>query len=359
MSEDDDLLKRFAALRPPQTDLSSPLSTVNAHVEERARKAMGDDEELERIAGGHVPPISRCSAGDGDGDADFKRRIARLKGISDDELVLEDDGDQAVEDFLASIAAASQDQIMSSSPCQPTRTTDILGLEREARAALHEAWSHIHEESAQNDKQGQESEPEPTGEDEETEEEIMARASEEASLERLHDPSTTLVSEEEMEPKVPSHQDRKRPQTNQDRKDDSAEDEETSFSFPTLPSHVPADNDDDDEVGMDEDTRKRLDMLLGLKPSIAKPGQQLPKSGSAPPPNAPRFDLPGYNSARDEDTESWCCICNRDASLVCLGCDDDLYCEECWRDGHGQGEGQEVGHRVKRFVWGNKRASAV
>ncbi|KAK5087989.1 hypothetical protein LTS08_004949 [Lithohypha guttulata] len=58
----------------------------------------------------------------------------------------------------------------------------------------------------------------------------------------------------------------------------------------------------------------------------------------------------------DDEIESWCVICNDDASLVCAGCDGDLYCTKCWLEGHkGPDAGhEERTHRAKEYVRGGQ-----
>ncbi|EHK39765.1 hypothetical protein TRIATDRAFT_303055 [Trichoderma atroviride IMI 206040] len=36
----------------------------------------------------------------------------------------------------------------------------------------------------------------------------------------------------------------------------------------------------------------------------------------------------------DDDIDTWCTVCLNDATLRCLGCDDDPYCTRCWREMH-------------------------
>ena len=50
----------------------------------------------------------------------------------------------------------------------------------------------------------------------------------------------------------------------------------------------------------------------------------------------------------DEEIESWCIICCADAAVQCFGCDKDLYCWGCWREGH---TGDSAGLEEKTHVW--------
>ena len=50
----------------------------------------------------------------------------------------------------------------------------------------------------------------------------------------------------------------------------------------------------------------------------------------------------------DEEIGTWCVICCNDASVRCFGCDKDLYCWGCWREGH---MGEDAGLEEKRHVW--------
>lgn len=132
-------------------------------------------------------------------------------------------------------------------------------------------------------------------------------------------------------------------------------DTETSASFsldlPSTPSKLPDpippptaaskphDTDDDDN-----DLTSRF---AGLSlPTVPTTIQKKSSPGSHAKPSSVGFT--------DEEIDDWCIICSDDATLRCIGCDGDLYCTNCWMEGHrGEDAGaEERRHKAVQFVKG-------
>lgn len=126
----------------------------------------------------------------------------------------------------------------------------------------------------------------------------------------------------------------------------SAETQSSHFDLPAVPSRLPEsvapgiqhDDDDDDDAltsrlaGLSlPSVPTSIKSVNPTKPS-AKPGAQFP----------------------DEEIDTWCIICSDDATLQCIGCDGDLYCMNCWVEGHrGEDAGmEERTHKAVQYVKG-------
>ena len=86
-------------------------------------------------------------------------------------------------------------------------------------------------------------------------------------------------------------------------------------------------------------------LLFPSMPDSAFDGPELP--------SAPTTALRGKQPAKarlptNEEIETWCVICCSDAAVRCFGCDKDLYCWGCWREGH---MGEDAGLEEKEHVW--------
>lgn len=59
----------------------------------------------------------------------------------------------------------------------------------------------------------------------------------------------------------------------------------------------------------------------------------------------------------EDDSDDWCIICYDDATVKCYGCDGDLYCTKCWKEGHtGPDAGlEERSHRAAAFKKSGKK----
>lgn len=60
----------------------------------------------------------------------------------------------------------------------------------------------------------------------------------------------------------------------------------------------------------------------------------LPSVPTSRPSTKPVPRLQTRTKYTDDDVDSWCTVCLEDATLRCLGCDDDVYCSRCWREMH-------------------------
>ena len=66
---------------------------------------------------------------------------------------------------------------------------------------------------------------------------------------------------------------------------------------------------------------------------------------TTPSTRKPTSKPPGFS---DQDIDTWCIICCANATVKCFGCDSDLYCWGCWKEGH---VGEDVGLEEKSHVW--------
>jgi hypothetical protein len=130
------------------------------------------------------------------------------------------------------------------------------------------------------------------------------------------------------------------------------EDEENDggLGLPSAPSTIPQD-DLDRTQALEDALTARLAALS--KPSTQGDSLGLPSAPSfSPAKKIIKTNLPKYT---DEEIDSWCIICNDDATLKCTGCEGDLYCQNCWMEGH-RGESAGYEERRHKAVLYNKRS---
>jgi hypothetical protein len=224
--------------------------------------------------------------------------------------------DATLEELLGDIGASVPPSDMSGSKDQ------VGDDDAKVRALLEELSHSIPQDSVSERKQGGDEDHEKKGDDDsdDSDGEKMTTAAD-AVIARLRD---------EMEVEAALSKSR-----------ESVEDEESAqptFSDPdlALPS-VPQDPESSPSTNQNtgtniEDITARLS---ALRASSEPPGSDLPSVPTSKPTKDNPNRLKSRTNYTDDDMDSWCIVCLEDATLRCLGCEDeDAYCNRCWREMH-------------------------
>jgi hypothetical protein len=163
---------------------------------------------------------------------------------------------------------------------------------------------------------------------------IIAQLLEEIELDRKNEPKTTDIDVEEMRTNMKSA---------------AAAQGEQIIILPGVPSKDP-------EIATEQKPpgKKSLDFESDLAARMtALKGFGSSGTDALGLPSAPTSAV-GKHSApvrKADIVEDWCAICQDDATVLCHGCDEMLYCARCWKEGHlGEGAGwEERGHEWSKY----------
>ena len=117
--------------------------------------------------------------------------------------------------------------------------------------------------------------------------------------------------------------------------------EDAPKPIPSPPASLP-------KLGMDPKTESFASLQFPSTPDNKFDDVELPSAPTSVP-KAKHAKVGGRTAkATDEEIDSWCIICCANANVQCFGCDKDLYCWGCWREGH---TGESAGLEEKSHVW--------
>ncbi|KAF2750706.1 hypothetical protein M011DRAFT_464530 [Sporormia fimetaria CBS 119925] len=367
---DDSLLARLNALKPTPTTLSThPTSSISRTYPSPTPPTSKPDELAARFArlGSPSPSTSpaptRSAPAIAPGASSYIEGVAEGVGGARTEGNREDE--KSLEELLKELELGGGEW-----DAGIEEERDVRGLVREARRVLPEIknavdggdgedagrrngaqvrgadWEDLKLDiggrgvTVDNDTQEHVSDNERKKTEEEEAAELLERFLAEAALDKQDE----TMAENDARSASPSQPRFENPQ------DTSPNLDPLDLDLPTAPGILPSSSPSTTTPNEDALTA-RLAALYRSTPqssSSATDPLGLPTTPSSIP-SAPTTTNPKTSSSlekyTDDEIDSWCIICNDDATLRCLGCDGDLYCAGCWTEGH---KGESAGWEERR-----------
>lgn len=329
-AEDEDLLARLNKLRPSTISLSSSRNPL-VHVPDAAQgsdlasrfakfsgKSAPSDVEDER----HGTAQEQDTVRNKEDEQSLEELLRELNLSREDAAISKTEEQHALqlvkeaEAILAESTGERQDDSTSKTTDLADRFASIRKTsQKQAQSAEAESQCHV------DDADHEDASDEPT-EEQETDE-YVSRVLAEVDIERKYAGS---------EGADPTEQDTAKASDSEH--EDVTDDESNVIALPSAPADLPT------------------SPLPATESALALPDTPIalskPKTNSRP---AAPSNLATHSH---EEIDSWCIICNDDATIRCLGCDGDLYCHRCWDEGHrGESAGfEESLHKATAFVKG-------
>lgn len=294
--------------------LAARLKSLRAHDGGSASSPGQGSLETEKSAISVAPQALSGSRTAKAGNAASQEKPAQPEDGDDTEFIFSTD-DQTLEELLGDVS--------------PDENPVTEPSDEQVKALLEELSLSVPKDDA--DEEGHEKRAEDSDDDSDGERmqtkanDIIARLKDEIELE-----ATLGEVDDEAGPTI------------QHQKEDQQDDGESNpanvdFVIPSLPSNL-----DDLSASSPWRASGTADMdditarMAALRAPATDDSFSLPSVPSSKPAagDKPVKRLTSKTDYTDDDIDSWCTVCLNDATLRCLGCDDDPYCTRCWREMH-------------------------